>query len=115
MRKTASMLAAAALWCEALYALFLCAEIVDKWVVGRSEFEGLHLRAFAIGLCWMAMCVWAARSAVRLSKKPSAVYRWSLLATAAVHLGLAMLLVDGYQNWLLGAGALLVVIGVQRV
>ena len=114
MRRTASVLAAAVLCCEALFALFVCGLIVCEWVVGRSEFEGLHLRVFALALCWSAMCFWAARNAVRRPKSPSAAHRWGLLVAAAAHLGLAVPL-TGFRNWLLGAAALLMVLGVQRL
>lgn len=118
MRRMVSGFAAAVLGCEALYALFLCSGIVETWVVGRSEFEGLHLRAFAICIGWTAACLWVARSAVRLPRKPSAAHRWSLLAMAALHLLLAIPLLD-FQNqlipyWLIAVGALLVLLSAQR-
>ncbi|KQV04706.1 hypothetical protein ASE03_10395 [Kitasatospora sp. Root187] len=111
--------AAAVLGCEALYALFLCSGVVEKWVVGRSEFEGLHLSDFAIYIGWTVLCFWVARSAVRLPREPSAAHRWRLLAMAALHLLLAVPLLD-YQNqlipyWLIAVGALLVLLGAQRV
>ncbi|MER8184907.1 hypothetical protein [Kitasatospora sp. NPDC094015] len=118
MRKTVSGFAAAALWSEALYTLFICAGITMEWVVGRSEFEGLHLREFALCIGWTAVCVRVGRSAVRLPRNPSVASRWGLLTMAAVHLLLAVPLFS-YRNpliayGLIAVGALLVVVGVQR-